>query len=187
VGAPKIASRKARHLLHWQNVATNFRGSQGSPRVDLNCVSIGPAAVEDCPALTNIALSAKRHWGYPEEWLQEWATLLTITPQFIGANTVFVARIARKPIGFYAITLDGQSSSLDHLWVMPQYIGQGLGQRLLKHALVQARNLGANKLLIESDPNAEGFYLHMGGKRIGEVTSTVKGNSRVIPLIEISV
>ena len=34
---------------------------------------------------------------------------------------------------------------------------------------------------IESDPNAEGFYKHMGAVRIGVVRSEIEGQPRVLP------
>ena len=35
----------------------------------------------------------------------------------------------------------------------------------------------AKKMLIDSDPNAEGFYQHMGAVRIGEVSSKPEGRT----------
>ena len=31
-------------------------------------------------ALTQIALAAKRHWGYPERWIEIWSSQLTFSP-----------------------------------------------------------------------------------------------------------
>jgi len=31
--------------------------------------------------LTEIAHAAKRHWGYPENWIRRWKSDLTITPE----------------------------------------------------------------------------------------------------------
>jgi GNAT superfamily N-acetyltransferase len=58
--------------------------------------------------------------------------------------------------------------TLEDLWVDPVAIGSGVGRRLFDHAVVTAAGLGLTSLLIESDPNAEGFYLAMGAERIGE-------------------
>ena len=49
------------------------------------------AAPEDAASLTQIAHEAKRHWGYPEHWIKHWQDDLTISPDFIVANQVFVA------------------------------------------------------------------------------------------------
>ena len=40
---------------------------------------------------------------------------------------------------------------------------------------------GAGRMVIQSDPHAEGFYLHMGARRVGERASdSIPG--RVLPL-----
>lgn len=45
-----------------------------------------------------------------------------------------------------------------------------------------ARALGLSSLLIDADPNAEGFYLRMGAERVGEVPSgSISG--RMLPLL----
>jgi hypothetical protein len=49
-----------------------------------------------------------------------------------------------------------------------------------------AQTLGAEELLIESDPYAEGFYLHMGAQRIGQTMSRVTGTERIVPLLRLS-
>ena len=40
------------------------------------------AKAEDAAKLTEIAFSAKRHWGYPEQWIENWRHVLTIQPEF---------------------------------------------------------------------------------------------------------
>jgi hypothetical protein len=35
------------------------------------------AKPEDAANLTGIAFAAKRHWGYPENWIESWRDLLT--------------------------------------------------------------------------------------------------------------
>jgi hypothetical protein len=73
-------------------------------------VTVRPAAPSKAEVLTALALAGKRHWGYPERWLEAW-----------------------------------------------------------------------RELLIEADPNAEGFYLHMGAQRVGETVSYLTGEERVVP------
>lgn len=58
------------------------------------------AGQEQAEALTRIAFAAKRHWGYPERWLDLWAPVLTITPGFIATNEVWVAVAGEQEIGF---------------------------------------------------------------------------------------
>lgn len=51
---------------------------------------------------------------------------------------------------------------LDHLWVVPEKFGTGIGRALFQHALQQAEALGAEFLELEADPHAVGFYERMG-------------------------
>mgnify|MGYP003337409735 CR=1 FL=1 len=42
------------------------------------------AQPEDHQVLTEIAHAAKRHWGYPESWIEEWRYFLTVLPEDIA-------------------------------------------------------------------------------------------------------
>jgi GNAT superfamily N-acetyltransferase len=145
-------------------------------------VTIRPAAPSEAEVLSGLALAGKRHWGYPEPWLEAWRGLLTITPEYLEAHVVACAEDeAGKVIGFYALERDGGRCRLEHLWLDPALIGRGLGLQLFEHAVRAARAMGAAELLIEADPNAEGFYLHMGAERVGETVSRLTGTGRVLP------
>lgn len=144
-------------------------------------VTIRPAKRSEADALTVLALEGKRHWQYPESWLEAWRGVLSITPDYIAAHIVFCAEDEPgRMLGFYALEHDGDCVRLEHLWLAPSLIGQGLGRQLFHHAVQTAQNLGAKELLIEADPNAEGFYLHMGAQRIGAIVSRVTGTERIL-------
>jgi hypothetical protein len=51
---------------------------------------------------------------------------------------------------------------------------------LWEHAVASALERGFQTLSLESDPNAEPFYLHMGAERIGEREVTP---GRVLPVM----
>ena len=72
---------------------------------------------------------------------------------------------------------------LEHLWVLPAWIGTGLGRTLFEHAVRRAQELGAMTVTIESDPNAEGFYRRMGARRRGENVYELEGGERVLPVM----
>ncbi|HXO91994.1 MAG TPA: GNAT family N-acetyltransferase, partial [Stellaceae bacterium] len=73
---------------------------------------------------------------------------------------------------------------LDKLFVEPRRTRAGVGRRLLRHAIAEARQRGARRLTILSDPFAAGFYQRNGATRIGEAPSdAVPG--RMLPLFEI--
>jgi len=137
--------------------------------------------------LTRIALAGKRHWQYPERWIEIWTPVLTLTPEYVAANPTYVAVEAGSPAGFYALVLspDGCRAQLDHLWLYPEWIGRGLGRALFEHAAATARVLGAAAVDIEAEPNAEAFYCHMGARRTGERSGRIEGQPRVLPLMEL--
>ena len=143
------------------------------------------AAPRDAEALSRIAFAAKGHWGYPEHWMERWRECLTITPEFVGRNEVHVATVEGEPAGFYALVGDGPKIELEHLWVLPERMGTGMGRALFDHATGRAAALGAEVLGIEADPNAEGFYGHMGATRIGEIVYELEGRERVLPLLAV--
>lgn len=143
------------------------------------------ARIDETAALTAIAHAAKRHWGYPEAWIAQWRSALTITPELVRDHQVFVAAAeGGPPRGFYAMSVDGAGAVLEHLWVQPEWMGHGLGRALLSHAARTAREHGAARLEIDSDPHAEGFYRRMGARRIGEVRADVGEVRRALPRME---
>lgn len=144
------------------------------------------AVPDDAAALTEIAHAAKRHWGYPDAWMEAWTDALTLTPTYVRDHPVFVAAEADRPRGFCALSFEGDTADLDHLWVDPEWMGRGLGRELFGHALRTARTHGAARMRIDSDPHAEGFYLRMGARRAGEVRADVDGVARVLPRLEIA-
>jgi GNAT superfamily N-acetyltransferase len=144
-------------------------------------VDIRRAGPADGPVLTRIAHSAKRHWHYPEEWIRLWRDALTVTGEFIERHPVYCAERGGEILGFYALVGEGNARQLEHLWVAPEHIGAGIGARLLAHAWALCRADDAKALSIVSDPNAEGFYLKQGARRVGEVASSPAG--RALPLL----
>jgi ribosomal protein S18 acetylase RimI-like enzyme len=142
------------------------------------------AKPEDVDALTEIAHAAKRHWGYPERWIEAWGDILTMRPEFIAANIAYCAMEDDNVVGFYVLTTEGDGVHLDHLWINPAAMRRGIGRALFEHAVNQARAAGFDLIKIEADPNAEGFYKRMGAQRVGTSVSEVEGEKRELPLME---
>ena len=86
-----------------------------------------------------------------------------------------------KPVGFYGFVREGPELWLNDLWVEPAAIRSGAGRELFAHAAATARAAGDLAFFIESDPNAEGFYLAMGAARAGERVAASSG--RVLPVL----
>ena len=151
----------------------------------LTNVKIRKAVTADAAALTRIAHDAKRHWGYPEHWLAHWQDDLTISPDYIARNPVYVAEGEAELLGFYALVIRQDKAELDHLWVTPEHIGTGVGKQLFLHAMQHAARENIAAVEILSDPNAEGFYRKQGAHRSGEAVSEIDGEPRTLPLLTV--
>jgi N-acetylglutamate synthase-like GNAT family acetyltransferase len=142
---------------------------------------IRSATADDASVLTKIAHDAKRHWGYPEHWIKHWESDLTISPDFIRDNHVYVAEEDGEIHGFYALSVAGTKAELEHMWVTPDRIGTGVGKDLFLDAMERAAALNVGSVEIVADPNAAGFYKHMGATQIGEIDASLDGQSRTLP------
>ena len=147
---------------------------------------IKQARAEHASILTEIAISAKRHWDYPERWIKLWTPSLTISPDYISQNETWMAVVNAMPAGFYSLQTDDEFLWLDNLWVLPNFMGQGIGTQLFQHALERSKALGASMLKIEADPNAQSFYEKMGAYKVGESRNQVDDQPRILPIMEIN-
>jgi GNAT superfamily N-acetyltransferase len=150
----------------------------------VDALKIRRALGEDAATLTKIAHDAKRHWGYPEHWIEHWQEDLTISSDFITNNLVYVAERENAILGFYALVL-GERAELEHMWVAPEHIGTGIGKELFIHAMQTAAGHNISTIEISADPNAEGFYQSMGAHRIGQVSSEIDGQTRTLPRLTV--
>jgi hypothetical protein len=145
------------------------------------------------PLLTDLCRRSKAHWGYDPDLLERWASDLAVTPQDIARDAVLLAELGHadgdsqpRIVGFARISRGSASqldrpapAKLDDLWVEPGDIGSGVGRTLFEASCEVARTLPADQLLIVADPNAEGFYLRMGARRVGEEASEVVEGRRL--------
>lgn len=145
--------------------------------------SIVRAKPDDAAMLTDIAFAAKRHWGYPERWIESWRDVLTVRPEFIASHETYAAVFDGRIVGFYALGRKDDRLVLLHMWVPPEAMGQGVGRSMFLHGLERTRKLGCRELEIESDPNAEGFYQHMGAHRVGVSVKELDGQRRELPIL----
>jgi GNAT superfamily N-acetyltransferase len=137
-------------------------------------IAIRRARADEAGLLSDLAFRSKAHWGYPLDWLELWRPELTVAPQQLEAAPAFVAVDASSILGFYLLkpTRRADTCELDFLFVEPTAIGRGVGQALFTHACNTARGLGYRAMVWGSDPNADGFYLRMGARTIGERRSS---------------
>ena len=149
-------------------------------------IEIRRANPEEADTLTEIAHAAKRHWKYPESWIQQWQTDLTISAEFIRTHEVFAATINGVIAGCCALVMTDSLAEIEHMWIRPEQMGGGVGRALFEHVRARALSRGANVIELSADPYAEGFYERMGAKRVGEVAADMDGQSRVLPRMRIN-
>jgi len=151
----------------------------------MNVRSARPTESEELSAL---ALSAKALWGYSAQQLALWSSELRITRETIVSQPTFVAEENALPVGVAQLDTKALPWAVECLWVHPSAVRRGVGSLLVRHLLAHARTNGQSALRVDSDPNAEGFYLHLGARRVGEVAAPIEGQpSRTRPQLILSV
>ena len=132
---------------------------------------IREASAVDAQSLSALAFRSKAHWGYSEQFMAACREELSCTAADIESTHLHfvVAEVTGGIVGFYGLEqLSTGEVELDALFVAPERIGRGYGRALIEHAKRRARELGAESMIIQGDPNAERFYLAAGGRRAGE-------------------
>jgi len=147
--------------------------------------SLRPAKEEDADRLSEIARTAKAHWGYAPEWLELWRPSLTFDAETIARDWMRVAEIDGEAVGVVALSGESGRVEIEHLWIDPPAMGLGIGRHLVDAALAEARSRGASRVEVVADPNAESFYRHLGAERIGSVDSQPAGRSLPLMVIEL--
>lgn len=156
-------------------------------------VIIRNAETGEAETLTELSFASKAIWNYPAEYFEVWKDELTITPDYIAQNKVFVAENAafgcgQRIIGYLSITkvendffagkvFVSQGYWLEHLFIHPDFIGKGIGRKLVNFAKDFCCKNGIRCLRIFSDPHAGGFYEKIGAGFIGESPSSIEGRN----------
>lgn len=123
----------------------------------------------DAARLSDLALRSKATWGYPDDFLEACRDELTYDAECVRRHPFYVLDAAEGLGGFYGLApTDAGALELEALFVAPGAGGRGYGRALVTHALATARALGAARVTVQSDPNAEGFYLAVGARPDGE-------------------
>lgn len=95
------------------------------------------------------------HLFLTDDGIQE---IKNYVPQAIQNVETLVVAIENTPVAFMGV----ENKRLEMLFVHPDYIGNGIGKKLVQLGI---ENFGINELTVnEQNPNAVGFYEHMGFK-----------------------
>ena len=141
------------------------------------------ASTEEAEELTELTIASKAHWGYDEAFMEIARPYLVITPEYLEANECWVAVFEGRTIGWFSLVEQPGGLLLDNFFLLPGHIGSGLGRRMWQQALDRAVARGAERLTLEADPNAAGFYERMGARRTGTVIAS--GTGRELPVYEL--
>ena len=77
-------------------------------------ITIRPALAPEAGMLTDIAFASKRHWQYPEGWIELWAEELTITTAYIRSHEVFCSCVSDEVAEWYALCGSEAEWALDY-------------------------------------------------------------------------
>jgi GNAT superfamily N-acetyltransferase len=156
--------------------------SEGAAKKGLK---VRPAHAGEAEFLTDLSLRAKALWGYDAAFLARCRAIMTVKAPNIERLPHYVAVLDGRIAGFYGLEPETDGIGLDYLFVEPDLVGRGIGRALWLHAVDTARRSGHPALIVVSDPNAEGFYLRMGCRRIGTRPSELE-NGRQLPLLRLA-
>ena len=141
------------------------------------CIRLRPARQDEAERLSEIARLSKAHWGYSAAQIDSWRpAFLSVTRDYIAAHAVYAAADASdRAIAFAALECAAAGDVLEHLWVLPAYMGRGVGRRLFERIAAESA-----AFTFTSDPHADDFYRRMGARKIGEVYSDNQGRALTV-------
>jgi GNAT superfamily N-acetyltransferase len=136
--------------------------------------------------LREIAIASKGHWGYEPERVREWAESGDFSPETLRSNDVYVAEVGDQLVGWASVVAKGDVCWLDDLWIVPEWIGKGIGGKLFRHAADLGRKQGAVRMEWEAEPNAIGFYEKMGGRYLRDAEPSEWGRTLAVMGVDLA-
>ncbi|WP_426483648.1 GNAT family N-acetyltransferase [Flavobacterium sp. 2] len=144
---------------------------------------IEKANITDNEILTSITKKSKAYWRYSAGQIQKWDKNLTISQDYIRNNNTFKLIENDLIIGYYSYVFENEKIvKLDNLFILPEHIGKGFGKYLLLDFLNKMKEEKIERIILDSEPNAESFYSKMGFVKIGEFETSIK--NRFMPIME---
>jgi GNAT superfamily N-acetyltransferase len=138
------------------------------------------AVPDDAGALTELAMHSKVHWGYDARFMELCRAELTMTAARMAEEEIVVVGGAGRGLaGFASFSRDPDGTvEVMNCFVEPALIGTGIGRALMSELIARARAMGVAVMMVDSDPQAEGFYRRHGFRRVGVAPSgSIPGRS----------
>ena len=155
----------------------------------MTTVSIRKATAADAAvsfAIRREAILAQCRADYPPADLETW-TAGTISETFARrvAETFYVATVDGAVVGTGMIDLG--TGKIDAVFVLPPYMGQGIGRALVKYLESLAVEAGLGEIRLESTLNAAPFYRALGFQGEGRsiYQSTLGVSLACVPMVKL--
>ena len=127
-----------------------------------------------------------RGGGYKRGILEACRSEFSFDHRDLQLMPIAVAERGGKVVGVAQVKVMGNEADLLKLFVEPSVLHRGVGSTLLSWATSVAREKGALRLTIDSDPGAAPFYRRMGAYDLGQAPSgSIPG--RMLPKLAITV
>lgn len=123
--------------------------------------------VEELPALSALCFRSKAVWGYDKDFMEACRRELSLDPDELQSTSIAVAEDHGKIVGIAQVKVVGNEADLLKLFVEPTALRSGIGRALFCWATDKAASMGADRLVIEADPDAASFYKRMGAQDRG--------------------
>lgn len=141
----------------------------------MNSISLREARSEDVHAIMQLIGQSDMSPNNPLTLEEASAIFATIASTH--CHKVYVAELADSIVGTYALIViqslthnGGRSCVIEDVVIRKDLQGQGLGRRMMNHAVAQAKALGCGKMVLSSGQartHAHDFYEHLGFTRDG--------------------
>ena len=128
---------------------------------------IRPPEVEELPALSALCFRSKAVWGYDHAFMEACRKELAVEAGDLQSTLIAVAEEDGQLLGLAQIRVRGREADLLKLFVEPTGLRGGIGRALFAWAADSAAQQGADRLIIEADPDAAPFYRRMGAEDAG--------------------
>lgn len=148
----------------------------------LNDVTIRPIKEVDAPSIHTVALEAWSHTYrmiFDQQFIESFINrnyapeaILSLFPQIQAGSMLFeVAEYASNVIGFCNLGINKQGGELYRIYLLPDFIGRGIGRRFLESGEAFMVEHGIDSYFCFVHKNNEigkQFYLHSGFRHISE-------------------
>lgn len=134
-------------------------------------IALRPPHPNELRAASDLCLRSKAFWGYDADFMSACREELTLRESDVSRDPIVPAFKEDELVGVAQISSGKDGCYLEKLFVDPAHMGKGIGRALFEWSISAARNLGAEIMIIEADPDAVPFYLAMTCREAGVAPS----------------